>query len=583
MSTAIQAQESLAASAQLSTDPITHRTVSTHPGDDEEGREEGRAAAGAGAEAWKGNSNVVQDVPTEKGTVRRIEPRSRMKLPWGAKWRSSSWFITSVVTLGVLTDILTYTIVVPVLPYRLQSLGYKNISALTSWLLFAYSIGIFICTLPVAYFFHKYPYRRGPLVVAILVLEVALALFTAINSYWVMVLSRFIQGAASTIVWVVGFALICENVPEKNVGRQIGFAYSGLSIGSTIAPPIGGALYQRLGWHAPFIFCIIICAVDLILRLFVIEQKDLREWQARQLASSQGSSLVGQASERASRSGESGNASLPNSTVIVDEGGPSRPPTPGGNGALEVETIGGLSGPGPKKDVVELTPWGVLITLISNKRGMTAFWVTFVYGMVLGVMEPTLTLRVQQVWHKNSDFVGLVYLAAAAPTFVAGPVIGALADKYGSEWIIFPALVLALPWLPLMGLKSSLAGFMVFFALAEVAISCAAGPAGLEVTMVARETDGISEIHQFAAMNIAFAISTSVGAVVGGQMYDHISNGWWAVIWLAFGIVAVTLPLPFFFTGNRTLYSRLMRRKTDEASEKERGRQDAARMETLPS
>ncbi|WVF68416.1 hypothetical protein IAT40_003181 [Kwoniella sp. CBS 6097] len=579
MSTPAQAQEGLVASQAIT--PAHNQHDNTTPTSQDQGQGSGASVVvggvGGGREALQGGQDVVQDVPTEKGEVARIDPDMEMKLPWGAKWRSSSWFITSVVTLGVMTDILTYTIVVPVLPYRLQSLGYTNISALTSWLLFAYSIGIFICTLPVAYFFHKYPYRRSPLVAAIIVLEVALVLFTAINTYWVMVLSRFIQGAASTIVWSVGFALICENVPEKNVGRQIGFAYSGVSVGSTIAPPIGGALYQRLGWHAPFIFCIIICAVDLVLRLFVIEQKDLREWQAKHNASLQSPSST---SEKTAprEEGDIPAADSSATTTATENEAAQALATSGGD---PVDVIGKSAGPGPKKDVVELSPWGVLVTLMSSGRGMTAFWITFVYGMVLGVLEPTLTLRVQEVWHKDSDFVGLVYLAAAAPTFFAGPVIGALADKYGSEWIILPSLTLALPWLPLMGLKSSLAGFMVFFALAEVAIACAAGPAGLEVTMVARETEGISEIHQFAAMNVAFAISTSIGAVIGGQMYDHLTNGWWAVIWLAFGIIAVTLPFPFFFTGNRSFYSRLTGRGKDKVSEKERGSEAAMQSSPL--
>lgn len=103
------------------------------------------------------------------------------------------------------------------MPYHLQELGYSNISALTSWLLFAYSAGIFVCEprptgltvlsltnaaiIPVAYFFNKYPYRRGPLIVAVLALEVGLILFMLIQPYSVMVISRFIQGAASAIVW----------------------------------------------------------------------------------------------------------------------------------------------------------------------------------------------------------------------------------------------------------------------------------------------------------------------------------------------------------------------------------------------
>lgn len=56
-------------------------------------------------------------------------------------------------------------------------------------------------------------------------------------------------------------------------------------------------------------------------------------------------------------------------------------------------------------------------------------------------------------------------MAAAAPTFFCGPIVGALADKYGAEWLMLPAMVLTLPWLPLMLLKKSLGAFIVFFAL----------------------------------------------------------------------------------------------------------------------
>nr|XP_019009454.1 uncharacterized protein I206_06103 [Kwoniella pini CBS 10737]OCF48235.1 hypothetical protein I206_06103 [Kwoniella pini CBS 10737] len=403
---------------------------------------------------------------THEEKVAKIKPNEvqgqRRKAPWGVKWRSSSWFITTVVTLGVTTDILTYTIVVPVLPYRLQALNYTNISALTSWLLFAYSIGIFLCTLPVAYFFHKYPYRRSPLIVAVIVLEVAVVLFMTINAYWVMVLSRFIQGASSTVVWSGKSIVECENVPEKNVGRQIGFAYSGVSIGLTIAPPIGGALYAKMGWHAPFVFCIIVCAIDLILRLFVIEQKDLRAWEKANPIDEKEKPEKNE-KEKVKR------AEVPSDELNDPADSSPHPPTEqvmNGEGLTERDISASTVAEERKEEkVVELSPWRVIVTIASSGRGMTGFWVTFVYGLIIGLFEPSLTLRIQSVWHKEADFVGLVYLAAAAPTFVSGPIIGALADKYGAEFIMLPCLIFALPWLPLMILNQSLAGFIVLFAL----------------------------------------------------------------------------------------------------------------------
>lgn len=150
--------------------------------------------------------------------------------------------MTSVVALGVASDAIAYNIVVPVLPYRLQSLGYTGVSALTSWLFVSYSVGIFILSFPIAWYFSRNTARRLPLVVAVLFLLASTLVLMLVNPYPAMVVSRFVQGSASTVVWTVGFALICENVPEKNIGRQIGWALSGLVIGTTIAPPIGGAL-----------------------------------------------------------------------------------------------------------------------------------------------------------------------------------------------------------------------------------------------------------------------------------------------------------------------------------------------------
>lgn len=49
---------------------------------------------------------------------------------------------------GVTVDLLVYSIVIPVLPFQLEHLGYSSngVSALVGWLLFAYvSLAFFAC------------------------------------------------------------------------------------------------------------------------------------------------------------------------------------------------------------------------------------------------------------------------------------------------------------------------------------------------------------------------------------------------------------------------------------------------------
>lgn len=40
--------------------------------------------------------------------------------------------------LGITVDYLIYTIIIPIMPFHLEALGYSEISALVGYLLFAY-------------------------------------------------------------------------------------------------------------------------------------------------------------------------------------------------------------------------------------------------------------------------------------------------------------------------------------------------------------------------------------------------------------------------------------------------------------
>jgi hypothetical protein len=86
------------------------------------------------------------------------ESKTVGRRPLGLEWRSSYWLTTLVVGsgeffdsrafgwrllitevfLGIAIDLLVFSIIIPVIPFQLEQLGYEGVSGLAGWLLFAY-------------------------------------------------------------------------------------------------------------------------------------------------------------------------------------------------------------------------------------------------------------------------------------------------------------------------------------------------------------------------------------------------------------------------------------------------------------
>lgn len=133
-----------------------------------------------------------------------------------------------------------YSIVIPVLPFHLEKLGYTGISARLGWILFAYVLIYssiphsmadqttvwwdghlcavdrllvlrahpFIATFPIAALSERFNDRKISLILGMLALIGSQVLLMESRKYWTMILARFLQGVSSTMVWVVGLALL---------------------------------------------------------------------------------------------------------------------------------------------------------------------------------------------------------------------------------------------------------------------------------------------------------------------------------------------------------------------------------------
>lgn len=97
------------------------------------------------------------------------------------------------------------------------------------------------------------------------------------NSIGLLVVGRVLQGLSASIVWSVGCALLVDTM-ENNVGVALGYVGLSISAGFLIAPLIGGSVYSAAGYYAVYYIAFGVVAVDILLRLFMIEKKIARQW-----------------------------------------------------------------------------------------------------------------------------------------------------------------------------------------------------------------------------------------------------------------------------------------------------------------
>ncbi|KAI0953941.1 hypothetical protein AcV7_007326 [Taiwanofungus camphoratus] len=155
-----------------------------------------------------------------------------------------------------------------------------------------------------------------------------------------------------------GLSLICDTTPEKDVGGPLGLAMMGLPIGSLVGPPVGGALYARWGYRAPFIFTIIFTALDF------------------------GGRLSPQEEDKRSED--------PNPTT-----------TEVGAGAVTTQDHEESSLSSSK----ELSVLGVVFCLLTSIRTLVALSVVFFCSLAFSAADITIPLRLQSVWDLNSTKV----------------------------------------------------------------------------------------------------------------------------------------------------------------------------------
>jgi multidrug resistance protein len=164
--------------------------------------------------------------------------------------RESRSVAVAIVTLAAFTDIVAYSIAVPVLPDLSRRFG---ASPTVIGLLFAsFGVTLLAVSVPMGAASDRGG-RKLPLVVGAVALVGATLLFAYAESLPWLFAARLVQGAADAVTWVVGFALIADLYGPAERGRVMGFVMAGSNLGFMIGPTLGGWLYEAGGIRLPFL------------------------------------------------------------------------------------------------------------------------------------------------------------------------------------------------------------------------------------------------------------------------------------------------------------------------------------------
>ncbi len=168
-----------------------------------------------------------------------------------ASIRNSRATAVALVTLATFTDIVAYSIAVPVLPDLSRRLGASP--TMIGFLFASFGVTLLTVSMPMGAASDRIG-RRLPLVGGMLVLAAATVLFAFSRTLPWLFAARLAQGAADAVTWVVGFALIADLYIQDERGRVMGLVMSGTNFAFMFGPTLGGWLYEAGGMQLPFLF-----------------------------------------------------------------------------------------------------------------------------------------------------------------------------------------------------------------------------------------------------------------------------------------------------------------------------------------
>lgn len=459
------------------------------------------------------------------------------------------------------SDIFLYGVIVPVIPFALTSrtgTPESESQSYVSILLSVYGAALLLGSPIAGWFADRSSSRRMPLLFGLFALCGSTIMLMLARNVALMIAGRILQGFSGAIVWTVGIALLVDTVGEKEIGEVLGWIALSMSLGILLAPLVGGVLYEKSGYYAVYYVAFGLIALDILLRLVLVEKKIARQWLGDDDVS-EGASHIQSAPDGKTA------LDLKSSDDKITEDKKSE--TDSAQKISDKEKIKGPATGRSSSDVISPIPrvtrtskYPPVLTLLKSRRLLAALWGCIIQGSLLTSIDSVVPLFVQETFGWDSIGAGLIFLAVIIPSFSA-PAIGWISDRHGPRWLCVFGFIFQIPfWILLRfvthnSMKQKVL-LCALLALIGFALNMVMPPISAEITYVVaakeKKHPGLygpngAYAQAYGLFIAAFAAGTLIGPLWAGYVRD--SAGWSTMGW-SLSILSFAAAIPcFIWTG----------------------------------
>jgi len=315
---------------------------------------------------------------------------------------------------------------VPVVPVALNSRAGVDPKDVQRWtaVLLAINGAALVAVSPIAGLVADYiGSRRTPLVASLLALMGASMMLCFGRSVGIYVVDRLLLGISGAVVWTVGLALVVDSVPKAEVGKYLGYVFMSINMAVLVVPLVGGVVYAAAGYYAVFYVSFGLIALDVVLRIGLIEKRDAKKW-------------TNKADTDRTQTQLQTKSISPSTTEDMEKQG-AKDIVPVEKGTTSSATATNLAS---TKNPVAETPqaeesrsfYAPIFSLLKSPRVLTAIFGCLVQSTLFSTFDTVLTLHVNALFGWGSLGSGLIFLGLLVPS-LASPLVGWSNDKLGPK------------------------------------------------------------------------------------------------------------------------------------------------------